>query len=144
MTNSIPRRNVAAAAPAQSVDYSAKRGKWVLCGKLIINDKEAKAIKEHPMGVPSVFRTLVEGDVVVLARDDSENKYAPRWNADVTFKENTAFESTPEFRLKDVLTECLNKDKELDSTKSLTFANALRNKFVDAKAKASESVLAML
>lgn len=143
MSNSIPRRNVAAAAPAQT-DYSAKRGKWVLCGKLIINEKEAKAIKEHPMGVPSVFRNLVEGDVVVLARDDSENKYAPRWNADVTFKENAAFDSTPEFRLKEVLSDCLNKDKELDPQKSLTFANALRTKFVDAKAKETESVAAML
>lgn len=144
MSNSIPRRNATAAAPTQSVDYSARKGKWVLCGKLIVNDKEAKAIKEHPMGVPSVFRNLVEGDVVVLGKDDSENKYAPRWNADVTFKENPAFDSTPDFRLKEVLSDCLNKDKELDPAKSLTFANALRNKFVDAKTKETESVAAML
>ena len=143
MSNSIPRRNATAVAPAQ-IDYSAKKGQWTLCGKLVVNDKEAAAIKAQPMGVPSVFRSLVQGDIVVLAKDESPNAYAPRWNADNSFKENAAFSSTPDFRLKDVLTECLNADKELDATKSSSFASAMRAKFVEAKAKASESVLAML
>ena len=144
MSNSIPRRNATAVAPTQSVDYSAKRGQWTLCGKLVINDKEAAAIKAQPMGVPSVFRGLVQGDIVVLAKDESSNAYAPRWNADNSFKENAAYSSTPDFRLKDVLIECLNANKELDPQKALSFANTMRAKFVEAKTKASESVLAML
>lgn len=140
MSNSIPRRN----ATATTTDYSAKRGKWTLCGKLVISDKEAAAIKANPMGVPSVFRGLVQGDIVVLAKDESENSYAPRWNSDNSFKENAAYATTPDFRLKDVLTDCLNADKELDATKSNAFASAMRAKFIEAKTKASETVLAML
>ena len=144
MSNSIPRRaNATVVAPAQT-DYSAKRGQWVLCGKMVVSEKEAAAIKANPVGVPSVFRTLVQGDVIVLAKDNSENKYAPRWNFDNSFKENQAFDATPDFTLKEVLTDCLSSSQELDSTKSLAFANKMRAKYEEARSKATASVLAML
>ena len=143
MSNSIPRRAAAAAAPAPQ-DFSAKRGNWQLCGKMVVSEKEAAAIKGNKAGVPSVFRELVTGDVIVLAQDVSNNKYAPRWNNDSSFKENPMFAATPDFTLKEVLTQCLNSAGELDAALSGKFAQEMRNKYTAAKQKATASVLAML
>ena len=143
MSNSIPRRSVAVATPTTQ-DFSSKRGQWQLCGKLVITDKEAAAIAAKPAGVPSVFRSCIAGDVIVLARDMSDNGYAPRWNKDAAFKDNTAFAATPAFTLKDVLTNCLSESSELDPKKSAAFAASLRVKYEEARKQDTASILAML
>lgn len=137
MSTFIPRANNA----QNTVENTAKRFDAQLCAKMVVSSEDTELIKDNLASVPTVLRTAIAGDVIILATDKSGNYGTPRLRIDNTFKNNQVFASTPNFTLEDILTEMTNDEGEIDAKKASAFA---ANKVEEYKKKKSTGKAAIL
>lgn len=142
MATFIPRANATEAASTQS--NSNKRFDAQLCAKMVVTSEDIELIKDNLSSVPTVLRTAVAGDVIVLATDKSGNYATPRLRIDNTFKGNQVFNSTPDFTLEDILTNMTNDEGEIDAKKASSFAASKVEAYKKAKASGKAKILAAI
>lgn len=143
MSNSIPRGR-RTETPATAQQSERLRFDAQLCAKMTVSAEDVELIKDNLASVPTVLRTAVAGDVIVLATDKSGNYATPRLRIDNTFKENQVFNSTPDFTLEDILTEMTNDEGEIDAKKASSFAASKVEEYKKKKSDGKAALIAAL
>lgn len=140
MATFIPRANANVAAESTN----NKRFDAQLCAKMVVSSEDIELIKGDLASVPTVLRTAIAGDVIVLATDKSGNYGTPRLRIDNTFKNNQVFTSTPNFTLEDILTEMTNDEGEIDAKKASAFAASKVEEYKKKKSTGKKAILAAI